>query len=329
MSIDPSRIAEAAKRIEPHARRTALAISAPLSQRHGAVVAVKSEHQQLTGSFKLRGALNKVLGLSDAEAASGVITASSGNHGIGTATAAAIRGIPCTVFLPSAASSSKVAAIRRLGAEIVTVDSTDASLAEAEARVAAELTGSAYVSPYNDAEIAAGQGTIAVEILEDAAAAGIGQVDAITVAVGGGGLMSGISTWIKHRSPGTTVIGASPTNDHAMVASVRAGSIVEVDASATLSDGTAGGIEEDSITFDICRDLVDEWVTVAEGDIAAAMAMFIDDHHEVIEGAAGVALAAATAYADAHPGSTVIAVLCGANVSSHTLAFALNLATTD
>ena len=297
-----------------------------MSHRHGAVIAFKAEHQQLTGSFKLRGALNKVLGLSDAEAASGVITASSGNHGIGTATAAAVRGVPCTVFLPSGASSSKVAAIQRLGAEIVTVDSTDASLAETEARAAASAARSAYVSPYNDAEIAAGQGTIAVEILEDAAAAGIGYIDAVTVAVGGGGLMSGISTWLKHRSPNTTVIGASPANDAAMIASVGAGAITAIDASPTLSDGTAGGIEEDAITFDICRDLVDEWVTVSEADIAAAMAGFIDDHHEVIEGAAGVALAAATAYADAHPGSTVVAVLCGANVSSLTLANALELA---
>lgn len=326
MSIDPSRISEAATRIGPHARRTSLTVSAPMSQRHGAVIAFKSEHQQLTGSFKLRGALNKVLGLSDEEAANGVITASSGNHGIGTATAAAIRGIPCTVYLPSGASSSKVAAIQRLGAEIVTVEGTDSTLAETEARAAAEAEGRAYVSPYNDVEIAAGQGTIAVEVLEDASKAGMERVDAITVAVGGGGLMSGIATWVKHLSPETVVIGASPSNDAAMVESVAAGSIIEIEALPTLSDGTAGGIEEGAITFDICSELVDKWVTVSEEDIASAMAQFIDDHHEVIEGAAGVALAAAVAHADENPGATVVAVLCGANISSRTLADALNIA---
>ncbi len=324
--IDPQLIVEAAERVAPHARRTALYVSAPMSERVGGTIVIKAEHQQLTGSFKLRGALNKVLGLSDEDAIGGVITASSGNHGIGVATAASIRGIDCTVFLPRGASPSKVAAIARLGATIVEVDSTDSNEAEVAARAASATEGITYVSPYNDPDIIAGQGTIGLEILADAAAAGIGHIDAVVASVGGGGLISGIASWVKHESPETTIIGASPTNDQAMVASVAAGEIITPPSSPTLSDGTAGGIESDAITFDICRSLVDDWITVSEDDIASSIAAMIDDHHEVVEGAAAVALAAGSDHARRHPGSTVVIVTCGANISSAAVASALDLA---
>ncbi len=309
--VDASDIEVAAARIEPHVLRTPLLESAPLSERHGAEIAIKCEHLQRTGSFKVRGSANVVHSLPDTAAAGGVVTASSGNHGIGVATAAASRGIAATIFLPRTASPSKVDQIRRLGAEITFVDDTDSNAAEVAARQHSEATGITYVSPYNDPAIVAGQGTAGKELLEDGP-----RPDAVIVAVGGGGLISGIATWVKAQSPTTRVIGASAANDRAMAASIVADAIVTPEFLPTFSDGTAGGLEDDTITFDICRNLVDEWIDVSERDIALAVRNMVDDHHQLVEGAAGVALAATTSYAAQHPGSRLIAVSCGANVSS-------------
>ena len=319
--IDPTTIDEAANRIEPHVLRTPLLMSDPLSERHGADIAIKCEHLQRTGSFKVRGSANVVHSLSPDLAAEGVITASSGNHGIGVATAAASRGFACTIYLPEAAAPSKIAQIRRLGAEIVLVEGTDTSRAEMAARRAAEERGITYVSPYNDPRIIAGQGTIGKEILEDGAAP-----DAVVVSVGGGGLISGIATWIKASSPSTLVIGASAANDRAMAASIDAGEIITPHFEPTFSDGTAGGLEDDTITFDICRALVDRWVDISELEIARAVASMVDDHHHLVEGAAGVALAAATHFADTNPGTRVVAVSCGANVGATALEAMLAMA---
>lgn len=318
-------IETAAARIAPHVRRTPLTVSEPMSERFGATILIKEEHTQVSGSFKMRGALNKLLGLSEEERAAGVVTASSGNHGIATATAAGLAGTTCTVFLPSGASTAKVDAITRLGAEIVTVDSPDAYQAEVAARAAAESDGRTYVSPYNDPDIVAGQGTIGREILDQAASLDVPPIDAIVVAVGGGGLISGIASWVVDRAPSVQVIGASPANDHAMIASVEAGIIVDVPAEPTFSDGTAGGIEPDAVTFPICRSLVAGWLTITEVEIATAVAAMIDDHHQLVEGAAGVALAGAAEYATEHRGATIVAVTCGANVSSAALARMLHL----
>lgn len=325
-SVRPDDVTAAAARIADRAVRTPLVIAEALSERTGSTVLIKAEHRQRTGSFKLRGALNTVFALGPEEAASGVVTASSGNHGIGTATAARARGIACTVYLPRDASPAKVAAISRLGATIVTVDDPDTAAAEREARATAQREDRTYVSPYNDARIVAGQGTVGLEIVEDREAAGEGPLDAVVVAVGGGGLISGIGTWLKHAWPDTLLIGASPANDRAMAASVEAGRIIEIDASPTFSDGTAGGVEAGAITFDLCRHLVDRWESVGEAAIATAVRAMIDDHHELVEGAAGVALAAAERFAAEHRGSTVAVVSCGANLSSSTLARMLEIA---
>ena len=315
MTVDAASIGEAATRIAPHVERTPLLESQPMSARHGASIAIKCEHLQVTGSFKVRGSANVVHGLSKSDAARGVATASSGNHGIGVATAAASRGIAATIFLPEKVSPSKVAQIRRLGATIETVPGSDSSVAEAAAREHAEANDLAYVSPYNDPAIIAGQGTIAKEILEDGPAP-----DAVVVSVGGGGLISGIGTWIKAHSPTTTVIGASAVNDRAMAASIAAGRILpDPPAQPTFSDGTAGGLEENTVTFDICRDVVDVWMDMSEAEIAVGVAAMIDDHHQLVEGAAGLALAAAAAHADANPGARIVVVSCGANVTAAAL----------
>lgn len=324
--IESQQISVAAERIADHVFRTPLLHSKPLSERHGANIHLKSEHQQRTGSFKVRGSANLVHALSDDEAKAGVVTASTGNHGIGVATAAASRGIACTIFLPSNASPSKIADIHRLGATTSLVDATDSSFAEEAARAYASEQQLAYVSPYNDPLIIAGQGTIGKEILEQAEAEGLGPIDAVVVSVGGGGLISGIATWIKAHSPDTRIIGASALNDRAMAASIEAGRIITPEFKPTFSDGTAGGLEDNSITFDICRQLVDEWIDVPEHRIAHAVRDMIDDHHQLVEGAAGVAIGAAVSWVDDHPGSTVVAVLCGANASSSAINAMLTMA---
>ena len=327
--VPTSEISEAAGRIEGHAVYTPLLSADALSERCGSTVRIKAEHRQRTGSFKIRGALNKTFGLSDNDAAGGVITASSGNHGIGVATAAAARGIPCTVHLPAGASPSKVAAIDRLGATIVTVDDTDTAEAERTARAAAAEQGVTFISPYNDPHIIAGQGTIGLEIADQWTSLDSGELDAVVVAVGGGGLISGIATWLKDRFPATTIIGASPANDQAMAASVAAGRIIEPPATTTFSDGTAGAVEAGSITFPICTALVDEWIAVSEAEIATAVTAMIDDQHELVEGAAGVALAAAERYGTENPGANLVVVTCGANVSSAALGAMLEVAKTS
>jgi len=317
MTIDADAVQAAASRIAPYVRRTPLDPAPTLSERHRLRVALKCEHLQRTGSFKLRGAANALLTLDPAQRERGIVTASTGNHGIAVATMARRLGVPCTVFVPADASATKLAAIRRLGA---TIEPTrDADEAEARARRDGGEEGRPYVSPYNDPAVVAGQGTVAVELLDQLDEAELDGLDAVVVAVGGGGLVSGVATYLKARLPGIAVVGASPANDAAMAASVTAGRIVGVPAAPTLSDGTAGGIEHDAITFPLCQALVDRWLLVEEREIASAIRDVLADQHQLIEGAAGVAVAALRQLAPAMPGARVAVVSCGANIAPQVL----------
>jgi threonine dehydratase len=285
----------------------------------GAEILLKCEHQQRTGSFKVRGALAKLLSLSRDERDRGVVAASTGNHGLGVAYALAALGGQGVVCVPEHASPVKVAAIRRYGAEVRVLGQVPAETEVLARRMAAgaELT---YISPYNDLDVIAGQGTVGEEIVQ---ALDGRPVDAVVVAVGGGGLVSGVAAAVKSARPGVRVIGASPANDAAMAASVRAGQVVEVDAQPTISDGTAGGVEAGSVTLPLCRELVDDWILVEESDIRAALRFMIDTEHQLVEGAAAVAIAAGRGAGRGAPGQTIAIVSCGANISSTTLARAL------
>ncbi|MGF1597699.1 MAG: pyridoxal-phosphate dependent enzyme [Acidimicrobiales bacterium] len=319
-------IEDAAHRLAAHLAPTPLFVSGPLSDRATAAVAVKAEYRQPTGSFKIRGALNALLTLDPGARRAGVVTASSGNHGLAVATAAAMTGIDAAVHLPMGAERAKREAIERTGVRVVVVDSTDAHDAERSARSAAEAEGRRYLSPYNDPAVVAGAGTVALELVDQMGDAGLDGVDVVVVAVGGGGLVAGVATWLAERSPSTLVVGASPANDAAIAASVAAGAVVDVAARPTFSDGTAGGIDPDTVTLDPCRQLVGAWTTVTEPAIAAAVADMIDDHHQVVEGAAGVALAAAVGHGRRAPGARIVVVGCGANVSAATLGRMLMMA---
>jgi threonine dehydratase len=293
-----------------------------LSDELGVEVLVKCEFRQRTGSFKARGSLAKAMTLTPAQREAGVVTASTGNHGLGVVNAMRALGGRAVVFVPANASTVKVAALRRLGVELHTHDA-DAGVVEGIARAYADVHGLVYLAPYNDPDVIAGQGTAGVEIVEQLAGR---DIDALFVNVGGGGLMSGVASVVKHHRPDVRVYGASPRNDAAMIASVAKGEVVQVPTELTLSDGSAGNIEDGSITVDLCAELVDEWVSVSEQEIAVEMAAVIDTEHLLVEGAAGVAFAAARKHAAAHRGGRIVVLACGANVGSATLSGALSLA---
>jgi threonine dehydratase len=306
------RIAEAEARIRPHVRETPVVHSLALSEVADAEVWLKCENLQVTGSFKARGATNCLTSLPAASRNRGVVAASSGNHGIAVAHAGRALGVPVTVYVPDFASTAKVAAMRRLGASVVTFG-TDGLDTELEARRIAEVENRCYVSPYNDPDVVAGQGTIGVELRRQ-----LGGINAVIVAVGGGGLIAGVAADLKHHEPGVRVIGAQPANSRVMSESVKAGHVVDIPSLPTLSDGTAGGVEPDSVTFPLCRDLVDEWVDVSEDEIARGMRHSVEVEHMLIEGAAAVALAVALERRAPLRGRVVV-VLCGANVSAERL----------
>ncbi|TDW15834.1 pyridoxal-phosphate dependent enzyme [Kribbella kalugense] len=323
MMVTPAEVAErselVALRLREYLPPTPFVRYDAVSDDVGADLLVKCEHRQVTGSFKARGAMAKILTLSDEERRPGVVTASTGNHALGVGNALATLGGHGIVYLPENASPSKVAALRRLGLEL-RAEGNDSGVLEPKARAYAAEHGLAYVSPYNDLDIVAGQGTLAVEILEQLGGA---PLDAVVVSVGGGGLISGVASVLKKHLPDITVYGAQPAMDDAMAASVRAGEIVQVDAAQTLSDGTAGSVEPGSITFELCRELVDDWVLVEEDAIRDALRMVIDTEHQLIEGSAALAFAAARERRTELAGKRVAVVSCGGNMSSSTLVAAL------
>jgi len=304
---------EAAERIGHLARATPLDFSQRYSALTGAKVYFKLENLQYTGSFKLRGAANLLLSLSDEQRASGCVAASSGNHGAAVAYALQKLGVDGVIFVPEQTSSAKVDAIRSYDGDVRNFG-TDGLDTETHARQYAEQHGMLYISPYNDANVIAGQGTCGVEI-----ASQLPDVDSIYIAVGGGGLISGVGSVLKSHNPDIKIVGCQPEASAVMAHSVEAGHVIDEPSEPTLSDGTAGGIETDSITFDLCRSVTDEFVLVSEEKIAAAMRQFIDLEHQLIEGAAAVALAAMLAQKDILQGHKVVVLICGGNVSRATL----------
>jgi len=302
-------VQEAEKRIRPYIYETPLEESLLLSKQIGANVFLKCEHLQKTGSFKFRGALNKILLLSDKEKSKGVIAASTGNHGQGVALAAKITGIKATIYVPSDASPMKLKSIEALGARIEPYQG-DCLEAEIHARQIAESNNITFISPYNDSTVIAGQGTIGIELTRQHKG-----LDAIFVSVGGGGLISGVASYLKQSNPNIKIIGCWPENAPAMHECIKAGKIFDVPEKPTISDGTAGGVEPGAVTFPICKDLIDQHVLVSEGEIIAAMRLLAEHERTIVEGAAGVAMAALIKTADIFRGKTVAVVLCGRNIS--------------
>ena len=306
-------IVQAEQRIRPYIRETPLDYSPALSQLTGCRIFLKLENLQLTGSFKVRGAMNALVALNPEQQKRGVVTASSGNHGIAIAFGLHTLHLKGNIFVPKNVSPAKVAAIKSFGGD-VHYYGEDSVFTEEYARTYADQNEMVYISPYNDAHVIGGQGTIGVEMSRQ-----IDHVDVVLAAVGGGGLISGIASYLKTVFGNITVIGCSPAHSPAMQQSIQQGHIVDIESLPTLSDGTAGGLESEAITFPLCQQLVTDYILVSEEEIRQALRLFIETHHMLIEGAAAVALAALLKAAKRFQGKTVAVVLCGANIGLQTL----------
>lgn len=305
------KIIEAEKRIRPYLRETPLEYSYALNKMTGGEVYLKLENIQVTGSFKARGALNKVLSLGDSNAK--IVTASTGNHGLGVANALAVVKKDGTIYLPKNASPAKVEAIRMRG---VPVEFYGDNCEETElyVRKLAEASNQVYISPYNDEEVMAGQGSIGVELFRQ-----LPDLDAVFISVGGGGLIAGIASYLKAVNPKIEIVACLPENAPVMYECIKAGKIIEVAEKPTLSDATAGGIEAGSITFEVCQQYVDNYIMVSEQEIADSMKLVLKHHHLIIEGSAGVAVASLLKARDQYKGKKAVVLICGGNVSEAVL----------
>lgn len=309
MTASPAVLAQAALSVAAHRRIKHLLTPTPcIASRQtfedDTALIYKAENFQQTGSFKFRGALSKLTSLSTEVPA---ITASSGNHGLALATAAQMTGHDLTVVLPETVAREKLSRIRALGVQTI-LHSNDSGLAEQHAQVLAAEQGKIYVSPYNDPQVIAGQGTIALELLEQ-----VPRLDVVYVSIGGGGLISGIGCVLKAFSPHTRVVGVSAANSAALAASIRAGRIVEVAHSDTLADGCAGGVDEGAITLPLGTEVIDALIDCSEAQIADGLRHLAWGEKMLVEGSAGLAQAAWDIDADNRTGKVSAVILCGAN----------------
>lgn len=301
------------ERVRPWVVETPLEPTSGLAGDLSVNVFFKREDLQHTGSFKLRGATNKILSLTPAQKGAGVIAASNGNHGLGVATAAQRAGVDAEVYVSSHVSPGKAERIEKMGAKIRRAGA-DPLEAELAARKAAAESGKVFISPYNDLEVILGQGTIGVELSRQSE-----KLDAVYVAVGGGGLIGGIGAYLKYASPETEIVACWPQNSRVLYESIKAGKIVDVAEQPTLSESTAGGLEPGSLTLPICESVIDASVLVSEEEILAAMRKIRDLSGWLMEGAAAVALAAFLKEAERYQGKNVAVVICGGNVSQEVL----------
>jgi threonine dehydratase len=293
----------ARRRIRRFVDVTPLRRSAWLSNAAGVPVWLKLECVQLTGSFKIRGALNA---LSRVPAATHVVTASAGNHGRAIALASEMLGVRATVFTPRDAPRSKVDAIRRHGAELRETDTYDE--AEVAAKSYARETGRPYISPYNHPDVIAGAGTIAIEIFEAQP-----DVRTIVVPIGGAGLIAGVAIAARSLAPATRIVGVEVDASTAFSQSVRNGRITVIEPGPTLADGLAGNMDPDTITFEIVQRYVDEIVTVSEAELADAVRGLAGEEHVVAEGA-GAAAPAAVRAGKVHGSGEMVALVTGSNI---------------
>ena len=299
-------VREAAARIAPWVHHTPVLTSRTLDAMAGATLFFKCENFQRAGAFKFRGACNAVLSLTDDEAARGVATHSSGNHAQALALAAQQRGIPSYIVMPRNAPAVKRSAVEGYGGRITLCEPTLEAREDAAARIVRE-TGATLVHPYNDWRVIAGQGTVGLELMEQA-----DELDCVVAPVGGGGLLSGIATVVRAMAPGTKVYGAEPEAADDAKRSLDAGRIIPANNPETIADGLLASLGDR--TFPILREKVDDILTVSEESIAHAMRLVLERMKIVIEPSAAVPVAAVLAHADRFAGKLVCIVLTGGNV---------------
>ena len=312
LSLDSIRDAAGALRGKVH--RTPLLSSQTLSARSGHRLLMKAENLQKTGSFKPRGAFNRIRRLTADERARGVLAASAGNHSQGLAWAAVAQGVPVTVVMPAMAQQAKINATRGMGAQVILHGEIfDDALVRALA--IRDETGMTFVHPCIDPDVLSGAGTIGLEILEDCP-----EVDAIVVPIGGGGLISGIATAVKALAPRVRVFGVEPATAPAMKRSMDEGKLVTLETARSIADGMAGR-SVFAETLGICRRHVEDVLLVSEESMLEAIVALLTRCKLLTEaaGAAGVA-ATLNGLVPVAPGSTIVAVLSGGNQDMGTLA---------
>ncbi|HDR8142848.1 TPA: bifunctional threonine ammonia-lyase/L-serine ammonia-lyase TdcB [Bacillus cereus] len=309
LPLNIGNIKKAQKILDGNARKTPLVKSFYLTSKTGGEIYLKLENMQLTGSFKFRGAFNKISQLTNEEKERGVIACSAGNHAQGVALSSHLLKIQSKIVMPTSAPQAKVDATRGYGSEVILYgDTFDDAKAKCEEII--KETGETYLHPYDDVEVMAGQGTIGLDILDD-----MWDVDTVIVPIGGGGIISGIAVALKSFNPSINIIGVQAENVHGMKASYDAGKIVSHYKAPTIADGCAVKIPG-NLTFEIVKNLVDEIVTVSEEELEVAMKDLLQRGKAVVEGAGALATAALLAgKVDKYvQGKKVVAVISGGNV---------------
>ncbi|MBD3206287.1 pyridoxal-phosphate dependent enzyme [Candidatus Bathyarchaeota archaeon] len=307
-----SQIYEAQKRIRRWARRTPMEYSIGLSDICGGDVWLKLENYQVTGSFKIRGATNKILSLTEEEMRKGVVTSSSGNHAQGVGYVSRELGIKARVIVPENTPDVKIQAIERYGVDL-TVHGEEYMDAERMARRLEEEEGMTFISPYNDLELIMGQGTIGLEMLEEQP-----KLDVVLVPVGGGGLASGVASVFK-ATTNAKIIGVQSVASPVMYECIRKGEIHDIPLSDSYAEGLHGGLEPASISFEICRESIDEWIILEEKEILEAIQYMLHEHHMLVEGAGAVGVGALMSKPQHFEEQKVGVVISGGNLSMEIL----------
>ena len=307
--VNLDQIREAHKRISPYINNTPLLHSTYLSQNKN--VYLKLESLQITGSFKLRGATNKLLSLNDEQKKKGVIAVSTGNHGKGVAYASKQLDIQSTIFMSNMVPDHRRKAIESLGAKVEIVG-TNSDEADLYAREYSKKNNISLIHPFDDQMVIAGQGTIGLEMLES-----LPEVDTVIIPTSGGGLIGGIALAIKSQKPEVKIIAASMKRGPSMYESLKAGKPVDVEEEETLADCLGGSIGLDNeYTFKIAQDTIDDFVLIDEDKIAEGIKLNFEKHKLVTEGAAATGVMVVKDNLSTHLGKNIISLICGGNIDS-------------
>jgi threonine dehydratase len=316
VAVTAADVERAARSLRGHLQPTPLQYSRAFTDKARCHVHIKAESIQPIRAFKVRGALNKLIRMSARQRAAGVITASAGNHGMGVAYAAAVFKTPATVFVPEVANQFKVEAIKRFGARVVP-SGRNYNGAYMEALAAQRESGATFVHAYDDPDVIAGQGTIAVELLHD-----LEDFDTVLVPIGGGGLIGGIALYLKEKKPRIRVIGVEPAGADGMHRSMKAGKIVTLERVSTIADGLAASAPG-KLTFELAQRYVDDILLVQEAEMLRAIRLIFEWEHLLAEPAGAAALAALLYHHRPSPNEKVVAILSGANVTDEVMLRAL------
>ena len=304
----PQLVLEANERCKGHLSPTPLEYSMYLSQEIEGEVWLKLDSMQRTSSFKFRGALNKILSLTELELDKGIVSASTGNYALAVAEAMRIRKRRATIYVAEDIEPSRLELLRAHGLDLV-IHGERAWDAEKEARRVAGEEDKIYVSPYNDPIVVGGQGTCGYEISQQ-----LPDLDAALFACGAGGLLTGSAGWLKSHNPDVEAFGVSPENSPVMYESMRTKKMVEMETYPTLADTCAGGVDLDSITLELCRRYVEEIVLLSESEIEESIRLLFEQHRLVVEGSGALGVGGLLKRRERFKGKKVVAVVCGRNI---------------